>query len=142
MGIKITDNRLMHILRVARKCYSLALERGHTEAYARKMFMVGYLHDVGYEFASKQSEHPSVSAELASLVGCSEDVINLINTHGNFGDFDNEEFIILNTADMLTSYDGSDVSAKDRLIDIENRYGKNSNTYKKAVDICTRLRLI
>jgi HD superfamily phosphodiesterase len=50
--IGISEDRLKHILGVSRKAYRIAKDRGHDEKFARKMFMAGWLHDVGYEFST------------------------------------------------------------------------------------------
>ena len=49
--IGITSNRLEHSIAVARKCYTLAkTEYEMSEEEARKMFLMGFIHDMGYEF--------------------------------------------------------------------------------------------
>lgn len=62
--IGISEDRLHHILGVAKKAYSLAKEMGYTENSARRMFMLGWVHDVGYEFLEAPEEHPNVGAEM------------------------------------------------------------------------------
>lgn len=66
--IGISEDRLHHIIGVARKAYAIAKQRGHSEEFARKMFMAGWLHDVGYEFSEKQGHHPHESGELVRLI--------------------------------------------------------------------------
>ena len=66
--IGISEDRLHHIIGVARKAYAIAKQRGHSEEFARKMFMDGWLHDVGYEFSEKQGHHPHESGELVRLI--------------------------------------------------------------------------
>lgn len=138
-GLK--ENRLRYIVGVARKCYSLALERGHDEDFAKKMFMIGYLHDVGYEFTERNYGHPEESASLAKLIGCSTDVVQTIEKHGKYGNTNDEEYVILNTADMLIDKDGNEVDVYERLEDIKKRYGEWSDTYLTACDICYSLGL-
>ena len=55
--IGISDNRLRHSIGVARKAYQIAKDMGKDEDFCRKMFMLGYIHDIGYEFSKTQSEH-------------------------------------------------------------------------------------
>ena len=64
----ISDNRLHNILGVARKAYQIAKDRGHDEKFARKMFMIGWLHDIGYEFSERQEYHPFESGEMMKLL--------------------------------------------------------------------------
>ena len=62
--IGISEDRLHHIIGVARKAYQLAKSMDCDEDFARKMFMVGWVHDVGYEFSKEQAEHPGISSEM------------------------------------------------------------------------------
>lgn len=56
----IDNNRLQHIIGVARKCYSIAKSHGHNEDFCKKMFMLGWCHDIGYEF-----DRPNYGREYA-----------------------------------------------------------------------------
>ena len=51
-GDMITEDRIKHCLSVARKCHVLAKNRYHDEDVARKAFVVGLLHDIGYNFVA------------------------------------------------------------------------------------------
>ena len=148
--IGISENRLHHILGVARRAYAIAKERGHNEEFARKMFMAGWLHDVGYEFSEKQDQHPYESARLIRLAA--EDgwheparvlssVEKAVKEHGRYTEKATEEYIILNMADMLTDPKGNKVSVMQRLDDIKERYGEYSDQYLTACDICFRIGL-
>ena len=148
--IGISEDRLHHILGVARKSYKIALERGHDEDFARKMFVLGWNHDIGYEFSTKPSEHPDISANilLDAFYGGKEpwgnigmDSIKAILKHGKYPIEETEEWIILNQADMQVDLKGNEVSVTRRLDDIKERYGEFSDEYLTSCDICYRINL-
>ena len=63
-NIGISDDRLHHILGIARKWYKIAKEEGFDAEFCRRMFMIGWCHDVGYEFIKTQETHANMSAEM------------------------------------------------------------------------------
>ena len=63
--IGISEHRLDHTIAVARKCYDLAKnEYDMSEMDARKMFLMGFLHDMGYEFSENTEEHPGIVSDI------------------------------------------------------------------------------
>ncbi len=148
--IGISDDRLHHILGVARKAYKIALDRGHDKTFATKMFVIGFNHDIGYEFSEFKEEHPMVSAAILSNAFYDEgqdmgkngsNAINAIYSHGLYTEEKTEEWIILNQADMLTSPDGREIDVSERLDDIKERFGEYSDTYLTACDIAYQVGL-
>ena len=141
--IGISEDRLHHIIGVARKAYTIALERGHDKEFAKKCFMLGWLHDVGYEFAETKEDHPKVSGRLLLLLQDESPVasdlkkpsIKAIMEHGLYPTEKTEEWIILNQADMQIGPDGREMTISERLEDIKNRFGEWSDTYLTACDI-------
>lgn len=138
----ITDNRLRHNLGVARECYNLALHKyNFSEEKARGMFVMGFLHDIGYEFADNRKNHPSVSYEI--ILQLDKDMLLAIKNHGNstldeFSIFDK----VLNNADLTVNSKGDNCSVEDRLNDIKIRYGDNSKEYNSALDLADKLGLL
>ncbi len=143
--IGITESRMRHILAVARKSYQIAKAMNLPEDECRRMWMMGYLHDVGYEFSEVPEEHAKISADMLELIEghrCS-DLWQAIYQHGlSSGRANSTCWKILTMADLHVDSEGKDVSPKNRLIDIETRYGKDSERYKEAYLICTQLGLI
>ena len=156
--IGISENRMKHILAVARKAYQLAKDRGNTENFARRMFMAGWLHDVGYEFSGRAEYHQYASGELikdffdikpgtvSSLPVRDYDygqnkAFNAVTQHGKHVKELTEEYIILNTADMLIDSEGREVSVTERLREIREMYGKYSSQYLTSCDICQQIGL-
>ncbi|MCR5814171.1 MAG: HD domain-containing protein [Desulfovibrio sp.] len=141
--IGISENRMKHILGVARKAYTLAKERQHDETFARKMFAIGWMHDVGYAFSERRSEHQEKSAELLALIGGMDGAAYLaVKNHGRLLPEMTEEDIILNMADMLVDPQGADVTAEERLAELGKRFGEHSSQYSEAKAVCQRLGLI
>ena len=147
--IGISENRLRHILGVSRKAYKIAKKMGYDEDFCRRCFMLGWLHDVGYEFSETQSEHPGVSAKMMLCItpedNASSDSRRLfykaIKEHGQYTSEMTVEYKILNMADMLVDSMGNEVTASQRLNDIRDRYGEYSDQYLTACDICYRIGL-
>ena len=142
MFIGISEDRLHHILGVARKAYEISINLGYDEEFAQKMFTLGWLHDIGYEFSQNPFEHTEISADmLYSLIGVpltDEQKLNLdaIRQHGKYPVTKSIEWRILTTADMLVDYDGKEVDVMTRLQHIKDRYGEHSDQYLTACDIC------
>lgn len=152
--IGITEDRLHHIIGVARKCYSLAKEQGYNEDFCRKMWMIGWNHDVGYEFSETQEEHPEVSSEMIHQLIYSKIIYDqqlpaktnyAVFYHSQITDDSllcNPEWVILSAADLLIDSKGNEVNVGTRLNDIKNRYGVESKQFYAACDIAVRLGLI
>ena len=140
--IGITEDKLHHIIGVARKAYQIAKSMGKDEAFCRRCFMLGYLHDVGYEFSSKPHQHPDISAKLLLDIGIpANSFYDTIKNHGRCVSDMSDEYIILNMADMLIDAKGREVNVSERLEDIKKRYGRYSNQYLTACAICLRIGL-
>ena len=145
--IGISENKLHHILGVARECYRIAKGKGYDEEFCRRMWMIGWNHDVGYEFSEKQSEHPYIGEEMLKLINVtngnasSSKVLHSIRQHGLYTKTKSTEWIILSTADMTIDSKGNKVDVTQRLQDIKERYGENSNQYLAACDVAYTLGL-
>ncbi len=143
--IGITEPRMKHIVAVARKCYQIAKAMNLPEDECRRMWMMGYLHDVGFEFSEVPEEHTKIGADMLELIEgfrCS-DVWQSIYRHGIHSEGEESTcWKILTMADLHVDSEGKEVTPKERLIDIETRYGKDSERYKEAYLICTQLGLI
>lgn len=135
----ITEDRIKHMLSVARKCYSLAKEEYHlSEEGARVYFVMGLLHDIGYEFCEENSKHSEVGYDMLKILSVYPyafiNMINAIKNHGDPNNVDTDTFLneILNKADLLVDAKGNNVTIEERLLDIGNRYGYDSKNYLDA----------
>lgn len=140
-NIGISEDKLHHILGVARKCYKLAKEAGYNEQFCRKMFMIGWLHDVGYEFTDIASEHNETGVKMISTLSndLTDDsfhsVLSAVESHGRYQEEKSNEWRILNMADLTVDRKGRDINVHARLSDIEQRYGSESKQYIRACAI-------
>ena len=138
--MEISQDRLKHSIGVARKMYEMSLQRGWNIEQSRKMFVLGFVHDIGYEFSNEQSEHADVGADIMKL--CGFEYVNEILYHGKVQqDYSSEELYMLNVADFLVGPDGSSVSVERRLEGIKQRYGEESPQYKEANELAKQLNL-
>ena len=129
----ISENRWKHILGVARKCKEYALKfKPEDSQFAEDMFLLGMLHDMGYEFNQSNASHAAVGGEILKRNNYrywQEVALHGDETAQNMSD----ELFILNSADMSTGPNGEDFTFDDRLKEIAQRFGKQSQAYQKCV---------
>lgn len=129
----ISENRWKHILGVARKAKMLAEKLKPDNAqYAEDMFLLGVMHDLGYEFMESNASHAAVGGEMLKRSGYKywqEVALHGDETVENMTD----ELFILNCADMMTGPSGEDFTFEERLEEIASRFGKDAMPYKKCV---------
>lgn len=132
MAIEISEDRQKHIMAVARKMHDIvASNPGKFEITAEDAFLLGYLHDVGYEFANKQTDHPTVGEHL--LVRNRYRYALEVGYHGiPQTNYSSEALCLLNYADMTTGPAGQDMTIRERIDDIVARYGEDSIQTKDA----------
>ena len=135
----ITEKRYLHSLAVARECYRLAKEEfEQTEDFAKKMFVAGYNHDIGYAIVPEQcySCHNVVSAELIKdTFGTDNRIYYAIKYHGNPAtpkEYQSLEWLILNIAELTIDSNGNRTSVNHRLNNIKEEKGQFSDNFKKA----------
>ena len=140
----ITESKFQHIIGVARLCYKLAKEKYHAnEEFARSMWAIGFNHDIGYEFINdgdSTKEHPIIADNIiqhAFYGNC-----HAIEYHGKRVAQDDLQLRILNEADLQIDATGKLVTVEERLEDIRNRYGDNSDQYEQAYCLALELGLI
>lgn len=139
----INDNKMNHILAVARLMYQMAIDDGKDEEYAKEMFLLGYVHDIGYEFCTKSTDHPNIGSDI--LQKSNYKYSNQVLYHGkpNKNDIEDQYAMdLLDKADLLIDHTGKYVGAKIRLEDIKSRYGENSHQYLNALTMVKKLKLI
>ena len=142
--IGITSNRLEHSIGVARKCYELAkTEYEMSEEQARKMFLMGFIHDMGYEFTEDSTQHPNVMGSIMDSVSIKDwhEILFAIQTHGKPQKFiGTPEQAILNEADLTVNHTGDSVSFEERCENIRHRYGNQSHQYHNSLQMVEALR--
>ena len=132
---------MMHIRGVAEKCYELAKDKyGLDEDESRKMYLMGFLHDIGYAFSDTPESHNSAGYEMLS--GVSDEIRVAILRHGNPDHIRNWTIYdeILNSADMSVSPDGKEVTYQERLNEVEIRFsGRHNKKYSDVKRIISHL---
>ena len=130
------ENRLKHSLSVANKM--IELNNGLDE---KKIFLIGYLHDIGYRFL-KESEnkfHNKIGGQILKESGFK--YWKEIYYHGDINpEYKSKYLDLLNTADMMIDSKGNDVGFEKRLEDIKDRYGKESEVYINANKLINNLK--
>lgn len=130
---------MTHQLSVARDLVEQAQSRGtYSEQELQNLFVLGYLHDIGYEFATDPDDHAAIGGEVLKRLGFTywAEVAN----HGNpESSYSSAELDLLNSADMHTSSTGERVTYAERLQDIADRYGEDSPRYQNARTIIANL---
>lgn len=58
------ENRLKHSLSVARKMVEIAKSKNLNEEDIKNCFVIGYNHDIGYEFAENKFNHNIIGGEI------------------------------------------------------------------------------
>ena len=136
----ITQNRWQHILGVARKCKEFAVKyKPEDGEFAEDMFLLGMLHDMGYEFMESNASHAFVGGGILKRSGYK--YWQEVALHGDESvDNMSDELFILNCADMSTGPSGEDFTFDERLAEIKSRFGVDSSPYKKCVIAVEKLK--
>lgn len=136
----ISENRWQHILGVARKAKILADKlKPNNVQYAEDMFLLGIMHDLGYEFMESNASHAAIGGEILKRSGYQ--YWQEVTQHGDETVDDmTDELFILNCADMSTGPNGEDFTFDERLKEIAQRFGKDADAYKKCVVEVEKLR--
>lgn len=129
----ITENRWKHILGVARKCKEFACKfKPNDGKFAEDMFLLGLLHDMGYEFMESNAGHAAIGGEI--LKRNNYKYWQEVFLHGDETvEGMSDELFILNSADMSTGPSGESFTFEERLAEIAARFGKEADAYKKCV---------
>lgn len=132
MAIGISEDRQNHIMAVARKMHDIvSANPGRFEITAEDAFLLGYLHDVGYEFCGNQSVHSIIGEHI--LVRNRYKYALEVGYHGvPQTKYSSEALGLLNYADMTTGPAGQNMTIQERIDDISARYGENSEQTSDA----------
>ena len=122
----ITIDRIKHSLAVAKKMKEMAAENPNKyPVEPDDAFVLGLLHDIGYEFASEQKEHAHMGSSILKKQGYK--YWQEVYYHGIPQDeYDSPMLRLLNYADMITGPAGEYMTIEQRIEDIAERYGEGS----------------
>lgn len=130
----MNENKLIHSIAVARKMIEIAKEYNLSDEEITNCFLIGYLHDIGYELAKDGKNHNKIGGEWLKKSGFK--FWREVYYHGEINpDYESIYLDILNMADMQINGLGNDVGYEGRLEDIKNRYKK----YPKVYQDCCRI---
>lgn len=140
----ISEHKMKHILKVAELCYTIAKEKYNMpEEKARAMWVIGYNHDIGYNFMEPEDNpkiHPELGADAIKEAFHFDS--DAIRCHGKCVNQNILTLRILNEADLKVDSHGNKVPVKERIEDIGRRYGKDSSQYEKAVWLAKELDIV
>ena len=122
----ISIDRMKHSLAVARKMKELTLSCPvKYPVDPEEAFVLGFLHDIGYEFSEEQRNHASTGGII--LKAQNYKYWKEVFYHGIPQEEYNSPMLrLLNYADMITGPSGEYMTIQERIDDIADRYGKGS----------------
>ena len=132
------ENRLKHSIAVARKMVEIAKSKNLSDEDIKNCFIIGYNHDIGYEFTKNGNNHNTIGGEILrnNFKHWRE-----IYYRGEINvEYKSLYLDILNQADMQIDKYGNDVGYDKRLEDIKSRYGEDSEVYNKCCKIVDKIR--
>ncbi|MFA5696475.1 MAG: HD domain-containing protein [Bacilli bacterium] len=128
------EDRIKHSFAVARKMKQIAIDLGLNDEETNDCFVIGFIHDIGYEFATNKMEHNKIGGEI--LKRNNFKYWKEIYYHGETEiEYESLYLDILNQADMQIDKYGNDVGYDKRLEDIKSRYGETSIVYEKCAQL-------
>ena len=131
-------DRLKHSLAVARKMVSIGKNKGLSEEQLQELFILGYNHDIGYEFGTNDN-HSVIGGNI--LKQSNYKYWQEVYYHGQIEcEYKSLYLDILNKADMQIDKYGNDVGYDKRLEDIKIRYGENSQVYIQCQNLINKLK--
>lgn len=128
----ISGNKLRHSLGVAKACQQYGREMHKSEEYCDALFVMGFLHDIGYE-KSPDTCHPSVGGSMIESFIKHPEMLEAIKTHGKKFENLNTIDTILNMSDLTVSYNGKPCTVHERLEGIKESCGEDSEHFKNAM---------
>ena len=132
------DNRIKHCYAVANKMVELGKDKCSSEEQLKELFLLGYLHDIGYQFGTNEN-HNIIGGNI--LKESNYKYWQEVYYHGvPNSEYKSLYLDILNAADMMIDKYGNDVGFDKRLEDVKNRYGEDSIQYINCVKIINELR--
>lgn len=133
------NDRLKHSLAVARKMMEIAKSKNMSDEEIQICFLIGFNHDIGYEFTEKGKNHNIIGGEILKQTGFK--YWKEVYYHGIIqNEYDSIYLTILNQADMQIDKYGNDVGYDKRLEDIKNRYNEDSNIYQTCYQLVKKIR--
>lgn len=135
----MNEDRLKHSISVGRKMIELGKKYNLHDEELKELFLLGYNHDIGYEFVEDGFNHNVIGGEILKEIGFKH--WKEVYYHGEpNAEYKSFYLKLLNEADMQIDKYGNDVGFEERLKDIKNRYGVNSMQYQKSKQIVDKIK--
>ena len=133
--IGISNNRLNHVIAVARKMQRIVSNsQDRYTCTPEEAFVLGYMHDIGYEFTKEQTNHAQVGGEILRQLGYK--YWREVFYHSTVQDiYTSPELILLNYCDITTGPNGEDFTIRERTTEIGERYGIDSHQYNYMAEL-------
>ena len=133
------NDRALHSLGVAKKMVEIGQAKGYNEEQLEELFLLGIVHDIGYEYEQTGKDHRVIGSEI--LKNCGYKYYKEVLYHGSLPvEYHTDYLVILNQADMQIDKYGHDVGYDKRLEDIASRYGTGSIIYKECQELVEQIR--
>ena len=114
----MNEDRLRHSIAVARKMVEIAKSKNLSDEDIKNCFIIGYNHDIGYEFTKNGNNHNTIGGEILRN---NFKYWREIYYHGEINvEYKSLYLDILNQADMQIDKYGNDVGYDKRLEDIKS----------------------
>ena len=133
----MSEDKLKHVYAVGLKMMELGEKRNMTEEELQDLFILGLLHDIGYQFGTSDN-HNIVGGTLLKNNNYKYWKEVYYHTVPD-SEYKSIYLDILNAADMMIDMYGNEVGFKKRLEDIKSRYGENSKRYLDCVKVVNEL---
>lgn len=135
----ISVDRALHTRAVAIKMRQWSMEHPEYGVDPDCMFLLGWLHDIGYELRPDGKMHSQAAGILLLCNGYQYG--KEVYYHGAVNrSCQSKAEDLLNWADMTTGFVGQYMSMAERVQHIEERYGKDSEQAKSAEELREYLR--
>lgn len=132
-------DKLKHFYTVAIKMVEIGKSMNLTEEQLEELFVLGLNHDIGYQFTNTSDIHNKVGGEV--LKRQNYKYWKEVYYHGEINpEYESLYLDILNLSDMQVTGKGEDVGFDKRLLGIKERYGEDSNIYKKCSILIEQLK--
>ena len=133
------ENRYKHCHNVGLKMYKYAKEVFKwNEEKCNEMFVLGVIHDIGYELDKDAFGHDIILSNTLKIDGYK--YYNEIKNHSKLQhEYDTPEMRLLYFGDMTVDGTGNWCTFEERLKDLEIRYGKDSEVYIESKKIAVQL---
>ena len=133
----MNKDRLNHSYAVANKIVEIAKEKNLDKDQLDELFILGYIHDIGYQFGNCEN-HNVVGGSILKNNGYK--YWKEVYYHGvPNSEYKSLYLDLLNMADMMIDTNGNDVGFEKRLEDIKSRYGKDSIQYNNCIKVINEL---